>query len=133
MVEGHYDSGAMITAKEALDQGREVFAVPGNVQLEQAKGPHWLIKQGAKLVDDARDILEELKLPGRAAVSRERDAPGDERTRAVLDAMGFDPCDLDVLVERTALAADALSAMLLELELAGDVSTLPGGKYQRLR
>ena len=62
MVEGHYDSGAMITAKCALDQGREVFAVPGNVQLDQTKGPHWLIKQGAKLVESVGDVLEELNM-----------------------------------------------------------------------
>ena len=133
VVEAAMQSGSLITARLAGEQGREVFAIPGSIHSPLAKGCHRLIKQGAKLVDDARDILEELKLPGRAAVSRERGAPRDERTRAVLDAMGFDPCDLDVLVERTALAADALSAMLLELELAGDVSTLPGGKYQRLR
>jgi DNA processing protein len=110
-----------------------VFAIPGSIHSPLAKGCHRLIKQGAKLVDSAQDILEELELPGSAATIVAAAAPRDARKAAILDAMGFDPCDIDTLVERTALPAEVLAGALLELELAGDVSTLPGGKYQRLR
>jgi DNA processing protein len=133
VVEAAMRSGSLITARLAGEQGREVFAIPGSIHSPLAKGCHRLIKQGAKLVDSAQDILEELELPGSAATIVAAAAPRDARKAAILDAMGFDPCDIDTLVERTALPAEVLAGALLELELAGDVSTLPGGKYQRLR
>ena len=135
VVEAADQSGSLITARLALDAGREVFAIPGSIHSPLAKGCHKLIKQGAKLVETAQDILEELcwedvvspvarSQPAGPAPVREEDV--------VLLALGRDLCDLDTLSARTGLATDALLARLLPLELDGRVAQLAGGRYQRL-
>jgi DNA processing protein len=131
VVEAAQQSGSLITARLSAEAGREVFAIPGSIHSPQSKGCHALIKQGAKLVESARDILEELRWekivnPGTLAPVAEAE------TDPVLVALGGDPCDLDTLVDRTGLAVDALLARLLPLELDGRISQLPGGRYQRL-
>lgn len=138
VVEAAPQSGSLITARLAAEQGREVFAIPGSIHSPQARGCHTLIKQGAKLVETAQDVLEELCWPvvepaaaPPATPDRPDEVPADERTR-VLDALGHDPCAVDTLVERSGLTAEALSVMLLHLELDGRVASLPGGRYQRL-
>ncbi len=130
VVEAAVSSGSLITARLALEQGREVFAIPGSIHSALSKGCHQLIKQGAKLVERAEDILEELKWTQRALAQ----APSSEQFSAdpILQHLGFDPTPLDVLVERTGESAEFLSASLLEMELSGLVQTLPGGRYQRL-
>lgn len=127
VVEAGIRSGSLITARYALEQGREVFAIPGSIHSPLSKGPHRLIKQGAKLVESAQDILEELNLP--SYDPPEGSAP---LLDALLEAMGFDPADQDKLSERTGLSPQAVSARLLELEMAGIVRKMPGGMYQRL-
>lgn len=135
VVEAAPRSGSLITARLAAEAGREVFAVPGSIHSPLSKGCHALIKQGAKLVESAADILEEL---GWEAVVAGR--PGavleppelEDGEAAILDALGADPCAVDDLAARTGLTADALLAMLLPLELSGRVAQLPGGRYQRL-
>jgi DNA processing protein len=135
VVEAAADSGSLITARLALEQGREVFAIPGSIHSPLAKGSHALIKQGAKLVESAADILEELRLALPATIPRPAatapDAP-DPGMRRVLDALGHDPCDLDTLAARCGLAAGELAALLTRLELEGRVAALPGGFYQRV-
>jgi DNA processing protein len=131
VVEAARQSGSLITARLAAEAGREVFAIPGSIHSPQSKGCHALIKQGAKLVESAQDILEELrweKIVNPAAVPPVAEAETDP----LLIALGGDPCDLDTLAERTGLPADALLAQLLPLELAGRIAPLPGGRYQRL-
>src|SRR5207237_572131 len=129
IVEAAIASGSLITASCAADQGRDVFAIPGSIHSPLSKGCHALIKQGAKLVDAAQDVLDEL---GVAAGRREpRVAPSAEGV-AILAHMGFDPCDIDTLVTRSGLTAEAVSAMLLQLELDGKVGSLSGGLYQRV-
>lgn len=127
VVEANMQSGSLITARLASEQGRDVFAIPGSIHAPQSKGCHALIKQGAKLVETAQDILEELG--GRLivpAVSAPADGPD------LLDHLGFDPVAIDTLVARSGLTMAELSAMLLTLELEGRVSALPGGQYQRI-
>ncbi len=128
VVEASLQSGSLITARMALEQGREVFAIPGSIHATQSKGCHHLIKQGAKLVEHAQDILEELGLfatnPATSVIVRE-DHP-------LLAFLGFDPVDIDSLMQRSGLTIDALSAILLQLELDGVIATLPGGRYQRV-
>jgi len=134
VVEAALQSGSLITARLANEQGREVFALPGSIHSPLAKGCHRLIKQGAKLVDDANDILEELRLPTIAlAMSSGAGAPPDAQAEKLLEHLGFDPCDLDTLCARSGLGADTANAWLLQLELQGLVQTLPGGRYQRVR
>ena len=134
VVEAALRSGSLITARQALEQGREVFAVPGSIHSPLSKGCHWLIKQGAKLVESAQDVLEELRLPAPAGTpaSVAESAPPAEHA-ALLEALGYDPVDLDSLCLRTGLTPDAASAMLLALELDGYLDRLPGGRYQRRR
>jgi DNA processing protein len=129
VVEAAYPSGSMITARLAAEQGRDVFAIPGSIHSPLSKGCHALIKQGAKLVDAAQDVLEELGVAGgRPEPTVASPAAGAE----ILAHMGFDPCDIDTLVTRSGLTAEAVSAMLLQLELDGKVGSLPGGLYQRV-
>lgn len=130
VVEAALASGSLITARLAAEQGREVFAIPGSIHSPFAKGCHQLIKQGAKLVESAQDILEELGSRPRSAPPVESRGAGDGDV--LLVALGFDPVGFDALIERTGLAADALSAKLAAWEIAGVVAALPGGKYQRL-
>jgi len=131
VVEANQRSGSLITARLAGEVGREVFAIPGSIHSPQSRGCHALIKQGAKLVETAQDILEELQwrtVTNPAAMPAVRESESDP----LLVALGGDPCDLDQLAERTGLAADALLARLLPLELEGRVARLPGGRFQRL-
>ncbi|MBI3716043.1 MAG: DNA-protecting protein DprA [Betaproteobacteria bacterium] len=130
VVEAALASGSLITARLAGEQGREVFAIPGSIHSPFSKGCHQLIKQGAKLVDDANDILVELQW---SVVAPIREAGGDAAPEdALLTAMGYDPVSIDHLVERAAMSADQVSARLTELEIDGVIASLPGGKYQRL-
>lgn len=129
VIEAALDSGSLITARLAVDQGRDVFAIPGSIHSPVSKGCHALIKQGAKLVESAQDVLEELGMSARAAP----DAPAAGSDGGLLETMGFDPCDIDELCGRSGLPAEAVSAMLLKLELEGKIAGLPGGLYQRIR
>ena len=128
VVEASLQSGSLITARLALEQGREVFAIPGSIHAPQARGCHHLIKQGAKLVECMQDILEEFGYfsSGSKTVS---DSMGEH---PLLVHLGYDPTDLDSLSQRSGLTIDALSAILLQLELDGSVAVLPGGFYQRI-
>ena len=140
VVEAALKSGSLITARLALEQGKDVFAIPGSIHSTQARGCHALIKQGAKLVESAQDVIEELLPLFPAAVSA--DAVGNAKPTdvvagadaadALLDAMGFDPIGLDALQARTGLATPSLLAKLMEFELLGQVSRLPGGLFQRM-
>lgn len=128
VVEAALQSGSLITARLATEAGRDVFAIPGSIHAPQSRGCHVLIKQGAKLVDTAQDVLEELRM-GTIAASAPEPA---ENTDPLLEALGFDPVALEALVARTGFSAEALSARLLELELDGHVARLPGQLFQRI-
>ena len=132
VVEAALESGSLITARHAVESGREVFAIPGSIHSPQSRGCHALIKQGAKLVDDARDVLEELHwTPQGRRPRRPLRRPPPQPPDALLSAMGYEPVEMDQLQARTGWPTAQLSARLLELELAGRVSRLPGGRYQR--
>lgn len=140
VVEAALQSGSLITARLAAEQGKEVFAIPGSIHSPQSRGCHALIKQGAKLVEVAQDVLEELKLMPAGSVA-EPPEPGDAQTREdeasededpLLAALGFDASSLDALQARTGLPTPHLQAQLLTLELDGKVARLPGGLFQRL-
>ena len=148
VVEAATRSGSLITAKQALDMGKEVFAIPGSIHTTVAKGCHDLIKQGAKLVDCAQDILEELKdLPilveksaateiSKSTSDSDVEAAllaADDQTRKVLDHLGHDPVGLDELQMRSGLPTAQLQAELFQLELNGALGRLPGGLYQKLK
>jgi DNA processing protein len=146
VVEAALQSGSLITARQAGEQGREVFAIPGSIHSPFSKGTHQLIKQGAKLVDDAQDILSELThtLPTSTVTPISSTLQDDEALPepidgatardddAVVRAMGFDAFSVDELATRTGASAQSLMAKLTELELMGQIAALPGGKYQRL-
>ncbi len=134
VVEAALRSGSRITARHAADQGREVFAVPGAVGNPLARGCHALLRDGAKLVESVADILEEIDPAGRRDAEAPRnDTPErcDGVERRVLAAMGHAPVAVDTLVERSGLTADAVSAILLTLELRGLAAPVPGGRYVR--
>jgi DNA processing protein len=127
VVEAALASGSLITAKLALEQGREVFAVPGSIHSPLSRGCHSLIKQGAKLVETAQDILLELNL--KSGITEHNIL---KPQIPLLQYIGYDPCDLDTLQQQCGLTAGEVSAMLLTLELEGRIGCLPGGLYQRL-
>lgn len=130
VVEAAVQSGSLITARLAAEQGREVFAIPGSIHAPQSKGCHALIRQGAKLVESANDILEDLRLPSSQASLIDSIESG--REDPLLEAIGHDPVSLDALQARTGLDTATLQARLLELELEGQVGRLPGGLLQRI-
>ena len=131
VVEAALESGSLITARLALEQGREVFAIPGSIHSPQSRGCHALIRQGAKLVESAQDVLEELRMPDPfAQVPVALDAPTPEN--GLLALLGHDPVGLDALQARSGLDTASLQAQLLDLELAGQLERLPGGQFQRL-
>lgn len=132
VVEAAAASGSLITARLAVDMGRDVFAIPGSIHAPLSKGCHQLIKQGAKLVDDAADILEELGIAPARAQAPTRAVPPEPAQARVLAALGYDACDFDTLARRTGMAADRLQATLSELELDARISRTRGGTYQRL-
>lgn len=140
VVEAALKSGSLITARLAVEQGKDVFAIPGSIHSTQARGCHALIKQGAKLVESAQDILEELlpaqRTPGAAAHSSVGDddleAFADDSDDPLWTALGFDPVGLDALLARTGMDISTLQVRLMELELDGRVSRMPGGLFQRL-
>ncbi len=132
VVEAALESGSLITARQALEQGREVFAIPGSIHSPQSKGCHALIQQGAKLVQAAQDVLEELRVPdpfAQVPLALDTAAHADDGLLALL---GHDPVGLDALQARSGLGTAQLQAQLLDLELAGQVERLPGGLFQRV-
>jgi DNA processing protein len=144
VVEAGLRSGTLVTARCAAEAGREVFAIPGSIHNPLARGCHRLIRDGAKLVESAQDVLDELAPLARelgADLARRLDAPASPAAPAgpdrrddpdyarLLDALGHDPQPLDALASRTGLTVAALSSMLLMLELEGVVAAQPGGYY----
>jgi DNA processing protein len=128
VVEAAIRSGSLSTARFAGEQGREVLAIPGSIHSPLSRGCHALIKQGAKLVESASDILEELRIVTPAIETA--DVTPDEDP--LLAALGHDPCDFDTLSQRTGLPVGSLQTRLSELELEGRIACLPGGRFQRL-
>ena len=129
VVEAALASGSLITARLALEAGREVMAIPGAITSPQSQGCHALIKQGAQLVETLEDILWAL---GEAGEAVSTSAPKPPVTAdPLLDALGHEISSLDALADRTGLPASQLQARLLELELTGQVARLPGGRFQR--
>lgn len=138
VIEAGLRSGSLVTARHALEQGREVFAIPGSIHNPVARGCHALIRQGAKLVECSDHVIEELP-PLELAVDRRgskdeaaADDNEDAEQAALLTALGHDPEPLDTLLQRTGLTPDRLSSMLLLLELRGLVAACPGGRYARI-
>jgi DNA processing protein len=133
VVEATLSSGSLITARLAAEQGREVFAVPGSIHSPFSKGCHRLIREGAKLVETADDILIELNLAPVAPLGHARpDAAQGEPEHALLAALGYDPADIDTLASRTGMSAAVVAASLTTLEIDARVAALPGGLWQRL-
>ncbi|MDT0618906.1 DNA-processing protein DprA [Salinisphaera sp. P385] len=141
VVEAARASGSLITARLASESGREVFAIPGSIHNPLARGCHQLIRDGATLVESAGDILAEIghRLPADAPVGDRPTpetataTPADPDQKHLLDAMGDGPARVDELVARTALTPEAVSSMLLIMELQGLVATAPGGAFTRTR
>lgn len=138
VVEAAVQSGSLITARIANEQGREVFAIPGSIHSPLARGCHMLIRQGAKLVETAQDILEELT-PMLARPTETRMQTMEHAAAAempadsikLLRAMGHDPVDIDTLAGRCGLTTQDVSSMLLLMELHGHIAACPGGRYMR--
>jgi DNA processing protein len=138
VVEAARESGSLITARFAADQGREVFAIPGSIHSPVSRGCHELIREGATLVEEAADVLSELKnFLTKEGLVRPREvvrrpAALDKEYEMLLDALGFEPATIDVLAARTGLPGGSIASMLLILELEGCVAALPGGRYGRI-
>ncbi|MPT37439.1 MAG: DNA-protecting protein DprA [Achromobacter sp.] len=136
VVEAARQSGSLITARLAGESGREVFAIPGSIHSPLSRGCHALIRQGAKLVETASDITDELgggPMPAPQAARSARAAPPALPDHPVLDALGFDPLHLDAIQARCGLATGDLQAALVELELQERIARLDDGRYQRLK
>lgn len=139
VVEATLRSGSLITARHALEQSREVFAIPGSIHNPMSKGCHSLIRQGAKLVDSVEHVLEEIgPILGKKVAPQSADAGAQEKEsfltddyQLLLEQMGWDPVSIDQLVDRSGLTAEAVSSMLLSLELQDKVALSSSGKYQR--
>lgn len=132
VVEAALASGSLITAREAAEQGREVFAIPGSIHSPFCKGTHQLIKQGAKLVDDVHDIFDELAWSGGLPALSPVEVSKVESHTSLMNALGYDAVTIDELCSRMSTPPDALISQLIELELDGRVAQLPGSRYQRL-
>jgi DNA processing protein len=138
VVEAASRSGSLITARLAGVAGRDVFAIPGSIHNEMARGCHELIRQGAKLVERPEDVLSELKISLSAQLLADpspRPAGGpvlDKEYKILLDALAFEPAGVDTLIERTGLNSESIASMLLVLELDGHVAPHPGGRYSRI-
>jgi len=141
VVEAALQSGSLITARLAADQGREVFAIPGSIHNPMVRGCHRLLRQGARLVESVEDIFAELEpiIGEMKRIAQEKPGAGadlrtpllDKEYEILLDALGFEPAGLDILVVRTGLKAGAVASMLLILELEGRVQQQPGGRFSR--
>lgn len=132
VVEAALRSGSLITARLASEAGREVFAIPGSIHSPLARGCHALLKQGAKMVERVEDILEELRMPEHEARASAAPPPATGKEDPLLEALGFEPVTLDALVARTGCSPAELNIRLLDLELEGRVTRLPGQLFQRL-
>ena len=143
VVEAAIRSGSLISARCATEQGREVFAIPGSIHNPLARGCHALIRQGAKLVETARDILDELgpmagawaaeTVVGEPDTGTDETLTLDDEYTQLLDYIGYDQTSIDALVTRSGLTPAEVSSMLLQLELGGHVASSPGGLYNRLK
>ncbi len=139
VVEAAAQSGSLITARSALEQGREVFAIPGSIHSPLAKGCHQLIRQGAKLVESAQDILEELRLDNPLIQTSSGNAMpiaasnlSDPKLQSLLENMGHDALSVDQLVARSGFPVASVQAALLHLEMQGHIECLAGGQVRRL-
>jgi DNA processing protein len=133
VIEAAAQSGSLITAQLAAEQGREVFALPGSIHSALTKGCHRLIREGAQLVETVDDVLMAMRVSPLAGLPQvDAAAPASEDDAILLDALGHEPVALDELLARLALDPGMLGARLLELELAGLVTRLPGGRMQRI-
>jgi len=143
IVEAARHSGSLITARLAGDQGRDVYVIPGSIHNPQSHGCHALIRQGARLVESAEEILADLglvhKIQKHRTTTRASETPSDPPVRLdkeyeiLLDALGFDLVGVDELIARTGLCSQSLAQKLLMLELSGVVALHSGGRYQRVR
>lgn len=152
VVEAALQSGSLITARLAAEQGKEVFAIPGSIHSPQSRGCHALLKQGAKLVESAQDVLEEFAWAGAgfsaanttdSIAGTAQNASAEEQyeqenstsnsaEKYLLERLGYDPVGIDALIARTGMGTADLQVQLLNLELAGHVARLPGGVFQRM-
>ena len=142
VVEAAIRSGSLISARCAGEQGREVFAIPGSIHNPLARGCHALIRQGAKLVETAQDIIDELGALAGACAPPEPQTHDQSRVPApelsadylqLLDSIGYDPTSVDALVETSGLTPAVVSSMLLQLEMSGYLASSAGGLYNRLK
>jgi DNA processing protein len=143
VVEAALRSGSLISARNAGEQGREVFAIPGSIHNPLARGCHQLIRQGAKLVETAQDVIDELGAmagacveppdPGRPGEQPAQPPELDAEYLQLLDNIEFDNTSIDQLVTRSGLTPAEVSSMLLQLEMSGYIASSPGGNYNRLK
>jgi DNA processing protein len=136
VVEATKNSGSLITASQALEQGREVFAVPGSIDSFKSTGCHFLIKQGARLIENSDDILDELGLNYRFApktdtFSKEQLPPLDESERTIFDIIGDYPIHIDQITRQSNMEPREVSSILMQMELKGIIKQLPGKMFVR--